>query len=822
MRIRSTTIVATTMLGALICAGCGNGSTQPAPAQASGPASGRNVTPVAAAEAPVDPLAWPRQFKSEGTSIAVHQPQLERWDGNRLEAEAAVGITPPGKTEPTYGVIKMSARTEVDKEERMVDLSDLQITSATFPQAKAQEPAYLAMLRQHAIGKTREISLDHLEANLAATASAEAAASVEVKNDPPQVIYATSPTILVLIDGQPVLRQVQGQRIMRVFNTRPLMLLEEATGNYFLHLMNRWAVAKAPTGPWAAAVTVPPALETIKADLGKTGAVDLLTPDNPAANAPKVLPAIVVSTTPAELLQTIGEPEYVAIAGTELTYVKNTDSALFKHLTQNRFYLLISGRWFAAGALTGPWAYVPGKSLPGDFAKIPADSPRANVRLSVPGTPEAQEAVIANSIPQTASVKVAEAKVEVKYDGAPQFKPIDGAKGLSYVVNTQQPVIRVDADATCWCVDNGIWFTAAAPAGPWAVATAVPAVIYTIPVTSPLHYVTYVRVFNTSPDKSIVYVGYTPGYMGTVVSTENVVVYGTGYVYPAYVGSTVYVAYPPTYGYGAAFACGATGFAFGFVAGAAIGDCWGRPCWGPYYGYHYHGYHYANIDINSSNVYRNASGGVTRVNTKVDWETGEGGIAKRTVESVNPITGERTAAGRKINMDEDGDFIAKRGAAKFDPHSGTAVAAGGKLNMESDGDFVAKRGAASYDPETGTFKAGGIKTTGDDGDWNQTSGKLRYNTNTDSGIARKGDDIYVAKDGNVYRNDGNGWQQKTDSGWQNAERNAASAAQTRQLDTQRQARTTGQQRYQSSPSRSMSGASRGGGGMRGGGGGGRR
>ena len=69
-----------------------------------------------------------------------------------------------------------------------------------------------------------------------------------------------------------------------------------------------------------------------------------------------------------------------------------------------------------------------------------------------------------------------------------------------------------------------------------------------------MHYVTYVRVYGSTP--TVVYVGYTPGYMGTCVSTEGVVVYGTGYSYPAYVGTTVWVGYPPSYGYGASFACG--------------------------------------------------------------------------------------------------------------------------------------------------------------------------------------------------------------------------------------------------------------------------
>ena len=52
----------------------------------------------------------------------------------------------------------------------------------------------------------------------------------------------------------------------------------------------------------------------------------------------------------------------------------------------------------------------------------------------------------------------------------------------------------------------------------------------------------------------MVYVGYTPGYYGTVVSSDGVVVYGTGYYYPPYIGPTVWVPAPYTYGVGASFA----------------------------------------------------------------------------------------------------------------------------------------------------------------------------------------------------------------------------------------------------------------------------
>ena len=59
----------------------------------------------------------------------------------------------------------------------------------------------------------------------------------------------------------------------------------------------------------------------------------------------------------------------------------------------------------------------------------------------------------------------------------------------------------------------------------------VPDVIYTIPPSSPLYYVTYAKVYGSTPE--VVYLGYTPGYYGTVVSKDTTtVVYGTGYYYP--------------------------------------------------------------------------------------------------------------------------------------------------------------------------------------------------------------------------------------------------------------------------------------------------
>ncbi len=67
------------------------------------------------------------------------------------------------------------------------------------------------------------------------------------------------------------------------------------------------------------------------------------------------------------------------------------------------------------------------------------------------------------------------------------------------------------------------------PNGPWAVATTVPQVIYTIPPTSPMYNVTYVQIYNATP--TTVVTGYTAGYNGAFVAA-GVVMLGVGIAWP--------------------------------------------------------------------------------------------------------------------------------------------------------------------------------------------------------------------------------------------------------------------------------------------------
>jgi hypothetical protein len=734
--------------------------------------------------------AWPRKATRGDETISMYQPQMEDWEGDTVRAYAALAVV--GKTSNTaqYGVVWFTARTEVDKVNRQVTLRDFQITRIKFTTMETKEAEYQAFLQATLPGKSKVVALDRLEAALVVSDSEQAEIKgLPVNNDPPTVIFTTKPSLLVLIDGPPRYRDVGGTDLKLMLNTRATIILDTEKNEYYLNVMDGWL--QAPdliAGPWTYASKIPDDMKEItkgiqerQQDKAPEG-----TPPPSLKQAKKEgkVPAIYVSVSPSELLVTEGPPQFELIPDTELECVKNTTANIFRDTRNLDFYILLAGRWFRSKSLeSGPWEFVDGKHLPEKFAAIPESSPKAGVLVSVPGTGPAKEALIANSIPQTATITRNEAQLLVKYDGDPEFKKIEGTD-LYYAVNTATPVIHAD-DKNYYAVENAVWFVAVAPAGPWTVATSVPAAIYSIPPSSSLHYITYVTVYRSTPD--VVYAGYTPGYYGTVVSsTTTTVVYGTGFYYPPYVGNYWYGA-PYTYGSGVASTWSSgTGWSVTIGVGYTYGypyyypswgpwGYYGGCCWGPAWGYGYGGYA-------SANVY-GRWGNTAYASTGAAW--------------ANPYTGNYGGASRTSfqNTQRGTVGVAGRGA---------------NTNIYT-GNTVGGRGAAGYNPNTGIVAGAGAGYAGNiySGQGAAGRGGFAYNTNTGAGVAAGANNVYAGKDGNVYRynRQSGDWSQNSGNGWKSTSRPQPS------LQQQQQARAVGQQRAQNF-SGSMGGRMRGGGGRR--------
>jgi hypothetical protein len=417
-----------------------------------------------------------------------------------------------------------------------------------------------------------------------------------------------------------------------------------------------------------------------------------------------VPPRVIVVNKPSELIVLRGSPEAAPVAGTQLSWVTNTESDLFFHAGTRRYYFLTSGRWFQNSTLQGPWHYA-SATLPEDFKKIPSDHARAHVLAAVPGTREAEDAVLLAAIPRTAQVNRNEAKAEVQYVGEPEFVPIPGTP-VAYARNTPSDVLRI-GDLYYLCF-QGVWFASSSPHGPWQAADRIPQEIYSIPESSPKYNVTYVRIYESTP--TTIVVGYTPGYYGAFVY-GGVLVWGTGYYYPPYVAVGI-VPVPvywgaPYYTYGAsAWYNPATGI---YARGAAV--------YGPYGGY------------GAAAAYNPRTG--TYAQGAAVWGPNGGAAAGRTY---NPATGTYSAGYKAAN-----------------PYGSWGE------GVITNGNGWARGGYQST--SRGSVAAGQTSKGGAGLAFEGAGGKSGYLAKSGSG------DVYAGANGNVYKRDEGQWYQNQDGSW---------------------------------------------------------
>jgi hypothetical protein len=479
----------------------------------------------AAAQTAIDEDApWPRVRSTNGNTVTLHLPQVERWTSNWFAARAVVEVKPSKAKKDSLGVIWFEAHGKVDHSNRVVTLDRMEITKGRFPDTTDNGSNALAIVRELFPGGARTVSLDYLITALGFAQAAARQGTHGLKHTPPNIIWATNRTVLIIIDGEPVLRPIADTPFERVINTPALVIRDKTSARFYLEGNGQWFAADSIKGPWSF-VQSPPAevaaLSPVKTEVG-------------SVRANEGPPKIIVSSSPAELLMSDSLPDFKPVRGTALQYAADSDSQLFFHTKERQAYLLLSGRWFKAASLQGPWTYVAPHDLPDDFRKIPPGTPQAVVLASVPDTPQAELALVANSVPTTATVNRRDAKLDLKYDGEPQFKPIEGT-AMSYAINAPLPVIR--AGEKYYALDNGVWFVASSATGTWEVAVEVPEEIYTIPPSSPVYYATFARVYDADEEK--VEVGYTPGYTGSY-EDDGTMVYGTGWDYEPWYGDDYY------------------------------------------------------------------------------------------------------------------------------------------------------------------------------------------------------------------------------------------------------------------------------------------
>ena len=541
---------------------------------------------------------WPREFVTQDGKVSVYQPELDFYKGDRIKGRAAISVRNKDAQEPVFGMVWFSGRAITDRDAKMVNFTDMKVDRIKVPQSASEQEKQLTELlkKESANWMPVQMPLDRLLAVTVANEWGKVQAS-RLNMEPPKIIFTTTPSALILINGKPELRKVENTRFERVINTPFLILFDAGNKTYYTKGGDFWYAATNVMGPWKHLNDPPAPVMEVAQRL--TEPQDSKDSDQPRPNVP---PEIIVATEPTELIVSEGQPNFAPVQDTDLLYMSNTPSEVFMEVSSQKYYVLLAGRWYESRSLEkGPWAYVLSENLPQDFKRIPPGSAKGHILAFVAGTTEAEEAVLEAQIPQTTAVKRDEAKLSVTYDGNPKFEPIKDTS-MHYAVNSKTQVIKVNG--RYYAVDQAVWFVSDSPTGPWVVADTIPPEIDTIPPESPVYNVKYVRVYDSTPE--VVYVGYTPGYQGSYVYGDTLV-YGTGYYYPGWLGTAYYPApitwgfapiYDPFYyswgfgwGYGAGFV---SGFLWGFPMGVVVSPWW-YGChwagWYPWYGYGY-GYGY--------------------------------------------------------------------------------------------------------------------------------------------------------------------------------------------------------------------------------------
>lgn len=539
---------------------------------------------------------WPRQFEKKGWVIVMYQPQPESLKDIELKARMAVSVTKKKDSQgPVFGSVWFTAKLDIDRDDRIVAVDKVKVDKVKFPGATPEQEKNLSEFLEDEIPDLDlEISLDRLLAAIDQTQFHEKSAEA-LKNDPPKIIVKTEPAILITIDGNPRTQKIKDTEFERVVNTTFPIVYDPEDKEYFFYGTSVWFTTEdLISGEWKYIKSPPGEVEDLFKEKGSAPQAKPSSKEQAVSPEELKKAKIVVATVPAELIVCLGEPNLAPIAGEELMYVTNTESDVFMDINLQKYFLLLSGRWFSSPSLKdGPWSWVPPDSLPKVFAQITEQGPKGEVLAHVPGTPQATEAYYDAQMPQTAAIKRSEAKLDVTYDGEPQFKPVEGTS-LLYAINTPTQVLC--AGGRYFACDQGVWFVSASARGPWAVSDTRPAQVDSIPPQSPVYNTKYVYVYESTPE--VVYVGYTPAYMGCYPS-GGVVVYGTGWYYPPYISPYAYYPHPVTYGYSVHYNS-YTGWSFGMSWGIGfVGMSAGWAGYGHGYSHGYNagfwaGYHAGN------------------------------------------------------------------------------------------------------------------------------------------------------------------------------------------------------------------------------------
>jgi hypothetical protein len=375
---------------------------------------------------------WPQEIVGDkGAVVVIYQPQVESFSGNSLEARAAVSVkTPSAGDVPVFGAVWIKSKLDTNRDTRTAVLRDIEVSDVRFADASDdQKDALARFIESELENTTLNMTVDELLADLDYDSSGVRQA--DLKHAPPKILLSREPAMLVSIDGDPVFQPIEGTYYERVVNSA-FLIVRGGLDLYLYVGSNTWYVADDVMGPWTLSGDIPEDVgnfvEPVEGDASDVGDTK-----------------IIIATEPTELLVSEGPPMWAPVEGMDLLYMSNTDSNAFLELSTQKYYVLLSGRWYRGAGIAGEleWAHVPNDELPPPFGDIPPESAKGEVLSQVAGTQQAREAVLDNTIPQTAAIDRDDTSFSVQYNGDPDFAPIEDIQVEYARIQVRDSLLRV-------------------------------------------------------------------------------------------------------------------------------------------------------------------------------------------------------------------------------------------------------------------------------------------------------------------------------------------------------------------------------------------
>jgi hypothetical protein len=442
------------------------------------------------------PWDYPRDVEVSGVRLAFQEPSVLDYtaDDGAVSMRVPVMVTDSvGRI--TWGSLDLTGTAHLDLSSRLAAVDGLAATSTAFP---GLDDALATATVEALPNKLPAEILIRLEliTDRPGAAPVEDAVTGSVSKRPPEVHVRRTPAMLVQIDGEPEMGQVESFPLEYVLNCATDIFHELRDDRWLMLVDGFWASSPKLEGPWEwFDGKLPVVLTQLPVDHPR-GHVRRYVPGTRRYNnrvgktpptRPESLPEIIISEKPAELVRLLGDPLFTLVPGVKLMIVANTASDLLFHPRTGKYFLLISGRWFTADEVDGPWEQHYG-ALPDEFKGIPTDHSRAHVLYSVPGTPQSAEAAARALLPERVLLH-RRINASIKYEkGTIISSPIEKVD-YRIVTSTEDAEFEM-ADGYYACV-RGAWFRSDTGKGQWKIVEELPEALKSVPESTGAYHVSW-------------------------------------------------------------------------------------------------------------------------------------------------------------------------------------------------------------------------------------------------------------------------------------------------------------------------------------------